>query len=323
MSDLEKALIWPEHEKAWPVPESSLVRIVSLRSGGTYAVPDQLRAAHPLNKLARAVAVRLTTWVLDQNNAGSEFPLIDEAVLARVRAGKPLGVEDRLARLLRACRAVRPRFGQEGLAVTDRFLAASECVIPAELLALWYNAKRLRLVDVQEYLPELEDGGVHAVSLTYEGHDWLEKRDAANADSGQGFVAMWFDPSMDEAFSKGFEPAITDAGYRPMRVDNHEYAGKIDDEVIAQIRRSRFVVADLTSGMGPTEPIARGSVYYEAGFAAGLGLPVIWTRRHDMPEVHFDVRQYNFIVWADAPDLRAQLSARISAILGDGPYKNL
>ena len=40
-----------------------------------------------------------------------------------------------------------------------------------------------------------------------------------------------------------------------------------------QIRKSKFLIADFTG--------QRGGVYYEAGFAYGLGLPVIWTCRKD------------------------------------------
>ena len=53
----------------------------------------------------------------------------------------------------------------------------------------------------------------------------------------------------------------------------------IDDEIIAEIRRSWFVVADFTCGTVPHEgkevAIPRGGVYYEAGFAQGLNVPLI------------------------------------------------
>jgi hypothetical protein len=46
---------------------------------------------------------------------------------------------------------------------------------------------------------------------------------------------------------------------------------------IAQIRRSKFLIADFTCGQTKDhgEHIVRGSVYFEAGFAAGLNLPII------------------------------------------------
>ena len=58
---------------------------------------------------------------------------------------------------------------------------------------------------------------------------------------------MWFDPSMEDAYTEGIKPAIQDAGYEPLRIDRVEHINKIDDEIIKEIRRSQFVVADFTS----------------------------------------------------------------------------
>ena len=70
------------------------------------------------------------------------------------------------------------------------------------------------------------------------------------------------------------ETAITDAGYKPLRIDNVEHTGKVDDRIIAEIRRSRFLVADFSCESGKP----RGGVYYEAGFAEGLNIPILLDR---------------------------------------------
>ena len=163
--------------------------------------------------------------------------------------------------------------------------------------------------------------GSELVSLTAKGFQELERAEIGNRDSRQGFVAMWFNPSLDVAYTDGFAPAITDAGYRSFRIDKKEHANKIDDEIVAEIRRSRFVVADFTSELielaGRPTPIARGGVYYEAGFAQGLGIPVLWSCRHDLIDhVHFDTRQFAHIVWETPEDLRSKLYNRIAAVLG-------
>ncbi|HZU50969.1 MAG TPA: hypothetical protein VE968_03750 [Sphingomicrobium sp.] len=117
---------------------------------------------------------------------------------------------------------------------------------------------------------------------------------------------------------KGIEPAIREAGYEPLRIDRKEHLNKIDDEIIAEIRRSRFLVADFTHG----DTGARGGVYYEAGFAHGLNIPVIFTCRADaIDKVHFDTRQYNHITWATPDELKERLAKRITATLGDGSLK--
>lgn len=144
--------------------------------------------------------------------------------------------------------------------------------------------------------------------LTLNG--WRRIRDLRRdeQDSRQAFVAMWFDESMQFAFWDGIKPALETTGYRPLRIDLAEHNEKIDDRIITEIRRSGLLVADFTGH--------RGGVYFEAGFAMGLGRPVIWTRRaSDIAAAHFDTRQYNHVVWSDPEDLREKLQYRIEATL--------
>ena len=138
---------------------------------------------------------------------------------------------------------------------------------------------------------------------------------SANKDVSQCFVAMWFDDSMDQAYEEGIKKAVEEYGDKPLRVDQKQHLNKIDDEIIAEIRRSRFVVADFTHD---AEKGVRGSVYYEAGFAYGLGLPVIYSCHKDLEkELHFDTRQYVHILWKTPKDLYAELRDKIGAIIGD------
>ena len=140
---------------------------------------------------------------------------------------------------------------------------------------------------------------------------------ATRKDTTQCFVAMWFNPSMDRAYEEGIRPAIESAGYKPLRIDRKEdLLDKIDDAIIAEIRRSRLVVADFTHG----DSGARSGVYYEAGFARGLGIPVIFLCKEDrMDELHFDTRQFHHIAWSSPEELRERLRNRILASLGEGP----
>ena len=152
-------------------------------------------------------------------------------------------------------------------------------------------------------------------TVTVDGYRWIADM-VENADSGQAFVAMWFNDEVNAAYENGVEPAIRDTGYKPMRIDRKQDVVKIDDEIIAEIRRSRFLVADFTQGKDG----ARGGVYFEAGFAFGLGIPVIYTCREDaIDSIHFDTRQYHHTAWKDPKDLRDKLEKRILALIGEGP----
>jgi nucleoside 2-deoxyribosyltransferase len=155
---------------------------------------------------------------------------------------------------------------------------------------------------------------------TYQGWQRIEELQSTSADLTQVFVAMWFHDETRDCYDKGIRPAIEDSGYRPIRIDQKHHINKIDDEIIAEIRRSRFLVADFTCETGK----ARGGVYYEAGFALALPIPVIWTCKDtSIADLHFDTRQYSHIVWRQPADLYTQLKARIGAVIGDGPlYKS-
>lgn len=126
----------------------------------------------------------------------------------------------------------------------------------------------------------------------------------------QAFVAMWFDQSMSQAWESGFKLGIEDEmGIKAVRVDLKEHNEKICDVIVAEILKSSFLVADFTGN--------RGGVYFEAGFAKGLGIPVIFTCQKGKWEkqLHFDTRQYNHIIWEDPEDLKNKLKNRIRATI--------
>jgi nucleoside 2-deoxyribosyltransferase len=78
---------------------------------------------------------------------------------------------------------------------------------------------------------------------------------------------------------------------------------------VAEIKNSLFLVADVTE--------QKQGVYFEAGYAIGLEIPVIWSvKKDELEKVHFDTRQYNHIVWESEKDLKEQLYNFICAIIG-------
>lgn len=143
--------------------------------------------------------------------------------------------------------------------------------------------------------------------ITVAGWRRLEVIRTVTTGRRQAFVAMWFSPTTDDAWERGFTPGISRSGYfSPFRIDRKEHNNKIDDEIVAEIRRSGLLVADFTG--------QRGGVYFEAGLAQGLGLPVIWTcRSDDIGNAHFDTRQYSHILWDSPEELADSLDKRIRA----------
>ncbi|MGI3902550.1 MAG: hypothetical protein ACRYGP_16520 [Janthinobacterium lividum] len=261
---------------------------------------------------------KLTTWIMEQSRLGNATPLVDRYVLDEVKNASSLSIVERCDRLLHAISVLYPNVGgnfrthgaQDDETKRNKASAAawSESVDDSEVTGM------LTLLSSNGFI---RHNGA-AYNIEFMGWKRLEDLRLSYSPSDQAFVAMWFDPSMNEAYTSGIEPAIRACGYASMRIDAKEHANKIDDEIIAEIRRSRFLVADFTSARD--QP--RGGVYYEAGFAMGLAKPVIWTCRSDMiGNVHFDTRQFNHITWTDPADLKSRLEKRIGAVIGDGPLR--
>lgn len=142
--------------------------------------------------------------------------------------------------------------------------------------------------------------------LTSKGWTRVQELKKTSRESDRAFVAMSFNPDLNTAYTDGIKKALEATGYRPVRMDLQEHDEKIDDRILSEVRRSGLMVADFTEH--------RQGVYFEAGFAMGLGIHVIWTvEKADLAAAHFDTRQYNHIDWTSVDDLRERLIARIEA----------
>lgn len=150
-------------------------------------------------------------------------------------------------------------------------------------------------------------GELYDLRLTLKG--WLRFNELrqARALTRHGFMAMQFNvPDVDHAFNECFRRATADAGFELRRLDIGQGAGLIDDQLRVAIRTARFLLADLTTGN-------RGA-YWEAGFAEGLGKPVIYLCREDaFSSIHFDTSHMLTVKWSPnaLPDARKRLAATI------------
>lgn len=247
----------------------------------------------------------LSGWVKEQNNSGA-VPLITNAVLDNVFQRPLPSVAQRAFSLLKEAEKGSHELGQLVNINEPRFLAAS------------YSAN---IKDVYYLVRTLNDQGMMkwttingSCQILPRGYIKIDELRGHQSTSSQGFIAMWFDSTLNDAYENGFQSGVLLAGYDPLRIDRLDHVNRIDDEIIRQINSSRFVVADFTGH--------RGGVYFEAGYALGKEIPVFWTcRKSDMEGLHFDIRQFNCIVWDEPENLAERLSTRIEAVLGAGPNK--
>jgi len=286
----------------------------SPRAAGKYVITREAKLMIE-DGLEDSHKARLTTMLIDQRKIGVEWPEVTTVTIEQAKKKPALSVQERANRLLEFISAISKNVGEK-VSIDSRSkeeygaCAWSESTTTEEIL---YFINYLCGNNWLQNTPYI--GMIFRGNLTVDGYKRIEEQ-IANIDSSQAFVAMWFDDSMNDVFAEGIIPAIKDAGYQSFRIDQKEHNNKIDDEIIAEIRRSRFIVADFTQGTDG----ARGGVYYEAGFAHGLGLPVIFTCHRDSVEsLHFDTNHYNHIVWDEPADLRDKLKNRILAVMGEGP----
>lgn len=168
------------------------------------------------------------------------------------------------------------------------------------------------------YLEYLQENGLVRFSnkssgtadfvITVQGWRSISELQKNISTSNNAFVAMNFDDEFDELYEKYIKEAITACGFQSIRSDKVEHVDLIDDKIIADIKESRFVVAEFTG--------QKHGVYFEAGYARGLGLPVIWVcKKDDLKNLHFDTNHYNQIDWETPEELKKRLYDRIRAVI--------
>lgn len=146
-------------------------------------------------------------------------------------------------------------------------------------------------------------------SFTFEGLSYIETLGNPNSDKKNIFFAFHFTDEIKEVFDSTVKQKLDreDLIYDRVSSSSTPTSEKIDDAIIAKIKNAKIVVADCTNH--------RTAVYFEAGFAMGMKIPVIWTCKvNQVNEISFDVNHYPFILWNDAEDLAQRIVDRIKAI---------
>lgn len=169
-------------------------------------------------------------------------------------------------------------------------------------------------------------------TLTIDGWREVARIRQTRGSGDQCFIASWFHDDFDVIVNSGIIPALKATGYRPMWVKGLVTEDKLDDVIIAEIRRSALLIADVTG--------ERPNVYYEAGFARGLGISTIfcchksWTTTmpavgaivpHDggkldtiveewTERLHFDTDHYQHLFYDSPEDLKERLTNRVRAL---------
>ena len=157
----------------------------------------------------------------------------------------------------------------------------------------------------------MNDAG-QQVTLTFKG--WSLYEQLRRAPSGRkAFIAMQYgDPVLDAIVNDHFRPAVADTGFVLRRLDDEQPAGLIDDRLRLEIQSSHFLIVDLTH--------SNHGAYWEAGYAEGLGKPVIYTCEEaafKKTPSHFDTNHHLHVLWnaSDIGPALTKLKATIRATI--------
>jgi hypothetical protein len=117
------------------------------------------------------------------------------------------------------------------------------------------------------------------------------------------------DPTLEDSLN-AIKRATAQHGIDAVRVDEIEHSKKITDVILEQLSGSRFLVCDIST--------ERPNVYYELGYAHGIGKEVILVAREGTT-LHFDIKDYNVILYKSYSDLEFRVAKRIGESIAAQP----
>ena len=242
----------------------------------------------------------MTSILVSARLGGESRPEVTHKLLMAAETASDIPVHDRADRFIQRIEHWTGSVGQH----VDVY---GDPKINAELRAWTESVETTELEFLENYLRErrclTNEPGFPV--LCVEGYARIAELTVGN-ESKRVFVAMSFDDEMKRTYRNAIKPAIQQAGFEAYIVGEGRSTERIEDEAEGSIRESRFVVADFTHGNRD----ARGSVYYEAGFARGLGKPIVFMAK-DGTQPHFNNPHFPHIFWNNDDDLTEQLTQRI------------
>lgn len=156
------------------------------------------------------------------------------------------------------------------------------------------------------------------INLSLDGWERYEAEKRGKFSGNYGFIAMQFgDPGLDDFVRDVVKPIVKEGiDYNLVDMRDVAQAGIIDDIMRVQIRDSAFVIADLTHD--------NHGAYWEAGYAEGLGKPVIYIcerTKFERDGSHFDTNHCTTVPWSnDDPErFRKELIATLRRSLDLSP----
>ena len=154
-----------------------------------------------------------------------------------------------------------------------------------------------KLIEAQFSLTLIRTGLLEQFRVTFEGLSYEVKLRQQGDRSNKCFIAMAFKPETID-IRESIKQALASTGFEPLIVDeqNIESDRTINDEIIANLKRCKFCIADFS--------FHSQGVYFESGHALGQGKKVIYTcRKDEFAKAHFDIKPLQQIIYETTDEL--------------------
>jgi hypothetical protein len=286
--------------------------VVQCERCGDFRVDPLLAAQWERSKDERTIA--LASHLIRKMQQPAGWPTLNSAFFVSVsRRSLPTPTEAMDNFVIFLGESAQGKFGSYVRVIFDDKRCWSEIGIIGENELIWI----VRTLNDQNIVDASFDMFGVSARLSANGWERLGSLRSTSLASRYAFFARKFDnPELDCVFADCLFPAVKGTGYELRTVT--QKAGPVDAIIEDEIRRCRFLIADLTD--------ENNGAYWEAGFAEGLGKPVIYICRDtdkdtgEPLKTHFDTDHRHTVRWNlnSLDETAKQLKAVIrNTLLGD------
>jgi hypothetical protein len=128
------------------------------------------------------------------------------------------------------------------------------------------------------------------VSILFQSSQPIKvKNFAAQTSAPVCFVVMQFTEEYNELYKEVIRPTCEKFGFSVVRGDDFYSAGLIIEDITRSIRESALIIADVT----PNNP----NVFYEVGYAHGIGKPTILLSDRKRDRLPFDISGFRTLFY--------------------------
>jgi len=122
------------------------------------------------------------------------------------------------------------------------------------------------------------------------------------------FVLMPFDEKYTDVYKLGIKESCSEKSLYCERVDEQNFSETILDRIFNQINKADIIIAEVTE--------KNPNVYYEIGYAHGLGKEVILCTSN-ASEIPFDFKHFPHIIYTSISKLKDELKRKLDWVLSE------